>query len=89
MTNRNVQTKLRNRYAAALTIAATGVLALPMASAGASPVPEPTPRTSSASVGVADSLHQLQQAYRTAPFEQKLRIHAEIVLVLNAGAAAQ
>lgn len=88
MRNRNAQTKLRNLHATALTIAAIGALVLPAASAGASPAPDPSPRTPSAAVGVADTLHQLQQGYRTAPFEQKLRIHTAIALVVNTGEVA-
>lgn len=88
MRNRNVQARVRNLRATASIIAAAGALALPTASAGASPAPDPSPLTASAAVGAADTLHQLQQAYRTAPVEQKLRIHNAIVLVVNTMDAA-
>ncbi|HET8988712.1 MAG TPA: hypothetical protein VFN43_09400 [Humibacillus sp.] len=87
MRNRNVQAKVSSLRATVI-IAAAGALALPAAWAGASPVPDPSPRTSSAAVGAADALDQLQEAYRTAPVEQRLRLHNAIVLVVNTGKAA-
>jgi hypothetical protein len=88
MSHRNVQAKVRNLRATALIIAAAGALALPTASAGASPAPDPSPRASSAAVEVADAIHQLQEAYRKVPVEQKLRIHNAIVLLVSTGDAA-
>jgi hypothetical protein len=62
--------------------------ALAPASAGASPMPDPSTRSSSAAISTADALYQLRRAYRTAPVEQKLRIHNAIVLVVNTADAA-